>query len=127
MPAWRPGGRKARQAIERPDDGRYRRPPGNTLRLHELGRRDDGQRQAPMPGVSVATMISSSGADVPIRVQIAVALGELESSGLRDRMLAGGRAGTPYRGPGLAHSARPAPEGVIAPKQIGQFTAARSR
>jgi hypothetical protein len=80
--------------------------------------------QAPMSGVSVATMIFSSGADVPVQVQIAVALGEMESPGWRDRMLAGGRAGTPYRGPGLAHTARPAPEAVIAPKQIGQFTAA---
>jgi len=85
---------------------------------HELGRRDDGQRQASMPGVSVATMISSSGADVPVRNQTAVALRELESHGLRDRMLAGGQAGTPYRGPGLAHTARPAPQGVTAPKQI---------
>jgi hypothetical protein len=55
-----------------------------------------------MSGVSVATMISSSAADVPVRVQIAVALGEMESPGWRDRMLAG----------------------VITPKQIAQFTAA---
>jgi len=40
-----------------------------------------------MSGVSIATMISSSGAEVPVRVQIAVALGELESPGLCDRML----------------------------------------